>query len=63
MESTSWDWPLLYYIGTVTLGMTPCVFWRTTPAQLNLLSGVHADINSVHKDKVAKTIEEAGIDI
>jgi hypothetical protein len=44
--------------------MSPKRFWRSTPAQLNILSSVHAEINNPRgSKKVAKTIEEAGIDI
>jgi hypothetical protein len=45
--------------------MTPRKFWRTTPAQLNILTSVHSEITnpSSTKSKVAKTVEEAGIDI
>lgn len=44
--------------------MTPLKFWKTTPAQLSLLSSVHAEINNpTATKKVAKTVEEAGIEI
>ncbi len=44
--------------------MTPIKFWRTTPALLNVLSSVHAEtVNPAGHKKVARTIEEAGIDI
>jgi hypothetical protein len=44
--------------------MTPQRFWRTTPAQLSLLSMVHAELTNPanSKDRVATTVEEAGID-
>ncbi|WP_367280663.1 phage tail assembly chaperone [uncultured Duncaniella sp.] len=59
-----WDWPLLYYTGTVILRMNPVAFWKTTPARLNSLTRVYTELNSPHKKpKVARTIEEAGIDI
>jgi hypothetical protein len=38
-------------------------FWRTTPALLNVLSAVHADLHNPHKQKIARTVEEAGINI
>lgn len=51
-------------MGTVILNMNPIRFWRSTPVQLNLLSTVHAEIhNPSEYSKVARTVEEAGIDI
>lgn len=51
-------------MGTVILNMDPIRFWRLTPVQLNLLSSVHAEIHNPNEyNKVARTIEEAGIDI
>ena len=45
--------------------MEPSRFWRTTPVQLSLLSAVHSEINNpeAFKPRVARTLEEAGIDI
>jgi uncharacterized phage protein (TIGR02216 family) len=41
----AWDWPLLYYVGTVILNMSPGVFWRSTPRRLYSIIGVHTAIN------------------
>lgn len=43
--------------------MTPRQFWHTTPALFNSLTNIHSEINNKAKPKVARTIEEAGIDI
>jgi hypothetical protein len=38
-------------------------FWRTTPAKLNSLSEVHIRLNNPSSTpKVARTVEEAGIE-
>lgn len=46
--SDTWDWPFLYYSGTVLLRMSPGMFWRTSPRKLDLLMKVHIDI---HKEQ------------
>lgn len=39
--------------------MSPIRFWRTTPAQLSILSSVHKEVNDpTDKPKVARTVEE-----
>lgn len=44
--------------------MTPKQFWKCTPAKLNALNNVHVRLNTPSTGpKVAKTVEEAGIDI
>lgn len=50
----TWDWPLLYYIGTVTLGMTEEEFWKCTPRKLFALLKIHGEVlgESGEKDKV-----------
>lgn len=47
----SWDWPLLYYAGTVTLRMSPAQFWRCTPRKLDLLLKVHVRVNATEEDQ------------
>lgn len=47
----SWDWPVLLYIGTVTLRRTEAQFWRMTPRKLNALSRAHVEMNPVGDDK------------
>lgn len=38
-------------------------FWRTTPAKLNSLSEVHVRLNNPNSaPRVARTVEEAGIE-
>ena len=37
------DWVLLYYIGTVVLGMTEMVFWRCTLRKLHAVFRCHLD--------------------
>lgn len=54
---------MLYYTGVTVLRMTPKEFWRCTPVKLNVLSTVHAEANSPNKRRVAKTVEEAGLEI
>jgi hypothetical protein len=44
--SSAWDWPLLFYVGTVLLNMSPAYFWSCTPRKLNLLSKQHIELNS-----------------
>lgn len=43
---SSWDWGFLYYVGTVLLNMPSPVFWKTNPRKLNILSKIHAELNS-----------------
>lgn len=45
----AWDWPLLYYIGTVILNMSPPVFWKSTPRKLDALLKVHIELNNPKK--------------
>jgi uncharacterized phage protein (TIGR02216 family) len=41
-----WDWPLLYYIGTVILNMTEEEFWKCTPRKLFALLKVQGEVNN-----------------
>jgi hypothetical protein len=41
----TWDWPFLYYAGTVILKMSPGIFWRTSPRKLDLLIKTHIEMN------------------
>ena len=36
---TAIDWPGLMRLGMVQLGLAPEVFWRLTPAELQMLTG------------------------
>ena len=36
---TAIDWPGLMRVGMVQLGLVPEVFWRLTPAELQMLTG------------------------
>jgi hypothetical protein len=42
----NWDWPFLYYVGTVLLKMTPAIFWKTKPKKLKVLTDMHILFNS-----------------
>ena len=48
-SNDAWDWPLLFYVGTVLLNMKPSYFWRCTPRKLALLCQQHVDINTTKK--------------
>lgn len=37
---------MLYYIGTVTFGLSEKAFWRMTPRKLRALCDVHVSVNS-----------------
>ena len=50
----AWDWPFLFYVGTVLLHMTPAAFWKSTPRKLSILSKVHAEVNGSVNDKDKK---------
>jgi hypothetical protein len=39
----SWDWPLLYYIGTVILQMQPTIFWKHTPRAISALMDIFVE--------------------
>ena len=41
-----WDWPWLYYTGTVILRMTEQEFWKCFPRKLSELTRVHIELNS-----------------
>ena len=41
-----WNWPLLYYIGTVILNMTEKEFWQNTPRKLFALLKIHGEVNN-----------------
>jgi uncharacterized phage protein (TIGR02216 family) len=51
----TWDWPFLYYAGTVLLKMNPGMFWRTTPRKLDILIKVHIDLSKDKKQSNAPT--------
>ena len=40
-----WDWPWLYYTGTVILNMSDHAFWRCSPRRLAVLTKVHIEAN------------------
>lgn len=40
----TWDWTLLYYVGTVMLHMSPGLFWKCTPRKLQALISMHLEI-------------------
>lgn len=40
-----WDWSLLYYVGTVILGMTEEEFWKCTPRKLFSLLTIHGEVS------------------
>lgn len=41
-----WDWPYLYYMGTVILHQSENEFWRGTPRKLHALAKVHTEANN-----------------
>lgn len=55
----AWDWPFLYYAGTVILKMSPGIFWRTSPRKLDLLIKTHIEIS---KEKEAPSAPNTYID-
>ncbi|GIO57924.1 hypothetical protein [Paenibacillus cineris] len=42
-----WPWDWMYYIGTVQLGMSEAVFWRSTPKKLFALWEIHKKYNGI----------------
>lgn len=46
-----WDWPYLYYMGTVILSMTDAEFWTCSPRRLAVLTRIHAEVNNPDGDK------------
>lgn len=59
----SWDWPVLYYVGTVILKMSPKQFWRCTPRKLNVLVKAHIKLNPVDGGKSKQqTVQKGFID-
>lgn len=42
-----WPWDWMYYIGTVQLGMSEAVFWRTTPKKFFALWEIHKQYNGM----------------
>jgi hypothetical protein len=50
-QNDAWDWPLLYYVGTVILHMSPIQFWKCTPRKLNALSLIHASLHNPKDEK------------
>ena len=54
-----WDWPFLFYVGTVVLQMSPTYFWRCTPRKLSLLIDQHSEINNAeNKEKETVYIDQ-----
>lgn len=53
-EDDAWDWPFLYYVGTVLLNMPERAFWRIMPRKLNELAQVHAQLNGSGETKPQK---------
>lgn len=51
---SSWEWELLYYTGTVILGMSPIVFWKSTPRKLNILVKTYFELNDSGGGKSGK---------
>jgi len=39
MKTSGFDWPALMRAGILGLGLPPDVFWRLTPAELQLMLG------------------------
>ena len=54
---------MLYYLGVTVLHMSEKVFWRSTPVKLNILSRVHAEVNSPSTTRKVDFVDEAGITI
>ena len=42
-----WDWPLFYYLGTVTLKMSEEEFWKSTPRKLISLLKINAETKNL----------------
>lgn len=47
----AWDWPLLFYVGTVMLNRSEASFWKMKPRRLNALSRVHIELNDSENKK------------
>jgi len=54
---------MLYYTGVTVLHMSEKKFWRSTPVLLNVLSTVHAEVNSPSSVRKVDYVDEAGIEI
>lgn len=54
---------MLYYTGVTVLRMSEKKFWRSTPVILNVLSAVHAEVNSSSSVRKVEFVDEAGIEI
>jgi hypothetical protein len=52
-KDDAWDWPLLLYVGTVTLKRPEKVFWKMTPRKLSALVNAHMTIQGGGEDKSA----------
>jgi len=51
-NNDTWDWPVLLYVGTITLKRTERQFWKMTPRKLKALTDTHIDLNEgKQKDK------------
>lgn len=55
------DWPFLFYLGTVVLHMSEQEFWKCTPRKLFALTDVHVKLNSPEKQKKEKPKERLTI--
>lgn len=51
----AWDWPILLYVGTVTLKRSERAFWRMTPRKLNALAKAHVRLNSSDEENESST--------
>jgi uncharacterized phage protein (TIGR02216 family) len=58
VQDDPWDWPLLFYVGTVLLQMTPSYFWRCTPRKLSLLIAQHLEINNTQKKEELAYVDQ-----
>ena len=54
-----WNWPLLYYVGTVVLNMTEKEFWDCTPRKLVALLNIHGKVkgNLKENEKITEQSE------
>jgi hypothetical protein len=58
----TWDWPFLYYAGTVLLKMSPGMFWSISPRRLDLLLKVHIDVSKQQEGGGASSAPTGYID-
>lgn len=48
------DWPGLMRAGLGRLGLTPCEFWRLTPAELVLMLGEPGAVPPLNRTRLAE---------